>query len=268
MAEPLPPPDIEDAPATAESLPDPPPKKSWFPHRFQSFRVQDFIEASDRIPSTATSALLAAAGGYLDAFTYVGHGHVFANAMTGNVVLLGVNCIGGDWHTGLRHLPPILAFVVGICAAKAIEQWAAQRQIRFRYLAVLALEIGILAALSFLPPSTADFWITISIAFAASVQVETFRRVHNHSYNSTFTTGNLRTLAEGIFDWFAVKRTPETAEQIRDFAMICGSFLAGAIAGGLATPLAMTHGILNRALWIDIMLLFIVAVRVWPRQRA
>jgi uncharacterized membrane protein YoaK (UPF0700 family) len=267
MAEP-PSPHIEDVPAKAESLPDPPPKKSWFPDRFQNFRVQDFIEASDRIPSTATSALLAAAGGYLDAFTYIGHGHVFANAMTGNVVLLGVNCIGGDWHTGLRHLPPILAFIVGICAAKAMEHWAEQHQIRFRYLAVLALESGILAALSFLPPATADFWITISIAFAASVQVETFRRVHNHSYNSTFTTGNLRTLAEGIFDWFSGRRTPETAEQVRDFAVICTSFLAGAIAGGFTTPMAMKHGILNRALWIDIALLLVVAVRTWPTRKA
>src|SRR5271156_3642526 len=115
--------------------------------RWKLMTPPTFEEARQRVGTLGISALLAAAGGYLDAFTYVGHGHVFANAMTGNVVLLGVNCIGGDWHTGLRHLPPILAFIVGICAAKAIEQWAAQRQIRFRYLAVLALEVGILAAL-------------------------------------------------------------------------------------------------------------------------
>jgi uncharacterized membrane protein YoaK (UPF0700 family) len=222
----------------------------------------------DSTSTTATGAILAAAGGYLDAFTYVGHGHVFANAMTGNVVLLGVNCIGGDWRTGVRHLPPIIAFLIGICTAKAIEHWSAGRAARFRYLAVLALEIVILAALGALPSSTADFWITISIAFAASVQVETFRRVHKHSYNSTFTTGNLRTLAEGIFDWFAVERTSDAAEQIRDFALICGSFLAGAVAGGFTTPLAMKHGILNHALWIDIAILLVVVVRVWPPQEA
>jgi uncharacterized membrane protein YoaK (UPF0700 family) len=34
--------------------------------------------------------LLSAVGGYLDAYTYVGHGGVFANAQTGNVVLLAV----------------------------------------------------------------------------------------------------------------------------------------------------------------------------------
>jgi uncharacterized membrane protein YoaK (UPF0700 family) len=40
--------------------------------------------------SITNSAVMASAGGFLDAFTYVGHGHVFANAITGNVVLLGV----------------------------------------------------------------------------------------------------------------------------------------------------------------------------------
>ncbi|MFP3616894.1 DUF1275 family protein, partial [Paraburkholderia sp. SIMBA_050] len=37
------------------------------------------------------AALLTLSGGYLDAYTYVGHGHVFANTMTGNVALLGIN---------------------------------------------------------------------------------------------------------------------------------------------------------------------------------
>jgi uncharacterized membrane protein YoaK (UPF0700 family) len=243
----------EASPAPARSLP---------PDRFQGFE-----EAVDRIPSATTCSILAAAGGYLDAFTYVGHGHVFANAMTGNVVLLGINCISGDWRTGLRHLPPIMAFAVGIAAAKAIELWAVQRRIRFRYLSVLALEIAILALLSVLP-AAADFLITTSIAFAASVQVETFRQVHGRSYNSTFTTGNLRTLSEGIFDWFTGARTPQTVTLIYDFALICAAFLAGATLGGFATPLARNHGMLNRALWIDIALLLAVVARVWPRRKA
>src|SRR6185437_11215017 len=40
--------------------------------------------------SVAVACLLSLSGGFLDAFTYIGHGGVFANAMTGNVVLMGV----------------------------------------------------------------------------------------------------------------------------------------------------------------------------------
>ena len=223
-------------------------------------------EANHLIPSTTTGALLALAGGYLDAFTYIGHGHVFANAMTGNVVLLGVNCISGSWTTGLRHLPPILAFLVGVSTARFIELSAARRHLRFHYLSVLTLEIAILALLSLLSARTPDFWITTSIAFAASVQVQTFRDVHGHSYNSTFTTGNLRTLSEGLFDWFSGQHTPENATLIIDFAIICTSFLLGAVIGGFATPRFARWGMLNRALWLDIALLLVVVARIWPRR--
>src|SRR5580658_6145873 len=39
-----------------------------------------------------TGLLLAGVGGFLDAYTFVGRGGVFANAQTGNIVLLGVRC--------------------------------------------------------------------------------------------------------------------------------------------------------------------------------
>ena len=35
--------------------------------------------------------LLAVVGGFLDAYTSICRGHVFANAQTGNIVLLGVH---------------------------------------------------------------------------------------------------------------------------------------------------------------------------------
>jgi uncharacterized membrane protein YoaK (UPF0700 family) len=41
--------------------------------------------------------LLATTGGLLDAVVYLNHGHVFANAMTGNVIFLGIAVLGRDW---------------------------------------------------------------------------------------------------------------------------------------------------------------------------
>jgi uncharacterized membrane protein YoaK (UPF0700 family) len=41
--------------------------------------------------------LLAATGGLLDAVVYLNHGHVFANAMTGNVIFLAIATLGRDW---------------------------------------------------------------------------------------------------------------------------------------------------------------------------
>ena len=217
----------------------------------------EFEEARQRVGTLGISALLACAGGYLDGFTYVGHGHVFANAMTGNVVLLGINCLSGSFRTGFRHLPAILAFVAGICVSQAAQLQAKRRGAGAPYAEVLFLEIGVLFVLSLLPASTADILFTVSIAFAASVQVQTFREVNGHSYNSTFTTGNLRTLCEAAVAWFLEGHNRAAAGIVKDFSLICLAFLAGAAAGGYATQ---AFG--NRALWCDVVLLTLLALRV------
>lgn len=221
-----------------------------------------FDEARQRIGTLGIATLLATAGGFLDGFTYVGHGHVFANAMTGNVVLLGIDCLSGSWRTGLRHLPAILAFIVGISVAQAILFRSRRRGVRAPYPAVLALEICVLLILSLLPPATSDFVFTTIIAFIASVQVQTFREVNGQSYNSTFTTGNLRTLSEAAFAWFFDGHNQAAARIFKDFAAICTAFLAGAAAGGYATRMLG-----NRALWCDISLLALAALRVQYRLR-
>jgi uncharacterized membrane protein YoaK (UPF0700 family) len=206
------------------------------------------------------SALLALAGGFLDGFTYLGHGHVFANAMTGNVVLLALGCVSGMFEGGLRHLPPILMFLLGVTVARALQTPSIARRLRRPHLAALLIQIGTLVALALLPQRTADVWFTMSIAFAASVQVESFRRVNGRSFNSTFTTGNLRTFAEGAFVWLIADVGEDARGATLDFGVICLAFFSGAAAGGVAT---MHFG--NSALWIDVVLLGLIAVRVHTR---
>ena len=198
----------------------------------------------------AQSAVLAGTGGVLDAFTYVGHGHVFANSMTGNVVLLGVNAIGGGWQQSLRHLLPIFSFFLGVSTAKAFYLPCVSNRIQNPALAVVTLEIAILAAVGFLPAATSDFWITISVAFAASVQTATFRDVEGSPYNSTYATGNLRTLSESTFAWLFQGRQPASGRIVQVFSIICTVFFAGAVVGAFLTPLL--H---NKVLWLVCLML-------------
>ena len=211
-------------------------------------------------PSLSNSALLAVIGGFLDGFTYVGHGHVFANAMTGNVVLLGIYGVAHSWQQSLRHLPPILTFLVGIAAARALTLPKLRRLMPHTHRNVLLIELFILTVIAFLPNDTHDFWITTSIAFTASMQVETFRTVKGHSFNSTFTTGNLRSLSEGVFDWLFRNNINDARERARDFAVICLAFFLGATIGGSSTSYLR-----NRALFIDIALMTALLIRLWPR---
>ena len=66
-------------------------------------------------------AVLALAGGFLDAYSYSVRGGVFANAETGNMVLLGIHAMRGEWHTALTYLVPVAAFAAGIIVAECIK---------------------------------------------------------------------------------------------------------------------------------------------------
>ncbi len=193
--------------------------------------------------SVRLGVLLALVGGALDAYTFVGHGGVFANAQTGNVVLLGVAVARGQWTQALRHLPAILAFVLGVVVAETLKRPGVAAFVRWPARAALALEIVVLAAVALMPVDTPDLVVTVVIAFVASVQVSTFRKLVDTAYNTTMTTGNLRTAIQSACT-AVVDRDREAARRARQLALVITAFLAGALGGGLLTA---TGGVL--ALW-------------------
>ena len=108
--------------------------------------------------------LLAVVGGFLDAYTYLCRGRVFANAQTGNIVLLGVNLTEQNWNRTFYYLMPIFAFVLGILVCEIIQtyfKW--KKKLHWRQLIVL-IEIFCLIV--------AVFNITTSFYFLFSEQVQ------------------------------------------------------------------------------------------------
>ena len=64
--------------------------------------------------SLLLGAMLAMAGGFFDAYTYLCRGKVFANAQTGNIVLFGANIAEGNWLRAAEYFLPILAFALAL----------------------------------------------------------------------------------------------------------------------------------------------------------
>jgi uncharacterized membrane protein YoaK (UPF0700 family) len=148
--------------------------------------------------SLSSAILLALTGGSLDAFIYLNHGHVFAAAMTGNGVLLGVAILHHDWTQALHHLLPIFGFSLGVFLASLLDH-------RFKHHAVtlgLLCEISVLLSASFLPGQFPDGLFVPLIAIVAAYQVTSFRRADTYAYNSTFMTGNLRSAVDGLYAAF------------------------------------------------------------------
>ena len=67
------------------------------------------------------SALLSLSGGLQDAYTYNMRGQVFANAQTGNVVLMSQNFMMRRWSEGIDYMVPVIFFVGGVFLSDLIE---------------------------------------------------------------------------------------------------------------------------------------------------
>ncbi len=200
-------------------------------------------ESAYNASDIASAVLLAATGGMTDAIVYMDHGHVFANAMTGNVIFLGIAVMQANWLQSLRHIVPITCFLLGVVGARIIRTAPVQRSA----LMVLLLEIVGFFLVGLLPVGFPQLAFTAIVSFVSAFQVATFRRVGRFTYNSTFVTGNLRMVAEGVFDRF-FQSDPELRSkgyaQAWKLGLICASFFVGALAGAYVAPRHPAHAIL------------------------
>ena len=85
-----------------------------------------------------TAMFLSLSGGLQDVYTYLFRGKVFANAQTGNIVLLSANIMDGRWDKVLHYLVPLCAFALGVLAAEKMrEHFQAMQRLHWRQLVVL-----------------------------------------------------------------------------------------------------------------------------------
>ena len=147
--------------------------------------------------SFLTAAFLSLSGGLQDAYTYIYRGHVFANAQTGNIVLLSQSIAERNWTQTLEYLIPLSFFAFGIAAAELLRfRYQSTTRIHWRQL-VLLFEIAILFAVGFMP-ETCDLIANGIVSFACAMQVQTFRKVKGYSFASTMCIGNLRSGMESL----------------------------------------------------------------------
>lgn len=198
-------------------------------------------------------ALLTLSGGLQDTYTYLRRGKVFANAQTGNIVLLGQSMFDGDWARAARYLLPVLAFALGVAAAEWLRVRLPHWQRR-----VLLWEILLLFLVGFIPHSL-DQLANALVSFSCAMQVQAFRRVEGFAFASTMCIGNLRSGMESLC---AFLRTGDRRERrkARLYFLVILLFALGAELGSLAVELLDLP-----AIWLSCVLL---ALDVWLLARA
>jgi len=181
--------------------------------------------------SIENGIVLAIAGGFMDAYSYMCRDHVFANAQTGNMLLLGINISQGKWAIVPRYLFPVLAFTVGIALAdivriklkdKNLFHW---RQIAILYEAVVLILVGFM-------PQNMNLLANSLTSLACGIQVESFRKIHGNGIATTMCIGNLRSATQNICEYWQAKDSSAIFRGLLYYGIIL-CFVIGAIIGNI-----------------------------------
>ena len=193
--------------------------------------------------------LLALSGGFMDAYSYIGRGGVFANAQTGNMLLLGVHLSEGDIPDAIRYLCPVLAFTFGIALSDIVRNLGKGGHLHWRQISVVT-EAIILAIVSFFPQSH-NLLANSLTSLACGIQVETFRKIHGNGIATTMCIGNLRSGTAAFSAYIREKKSCLLHQALCYYAII---FLF-AIGAGIGGRLSVAYG--EKAIWVSSILFLI-----------
>ena len=206
------------------------------------------------------SAILSFSGGLQDAYTYNVRGNVFANAQTGNVVLMSQNLMMGNWNNAIHYILPLISFAVGVFITEQIEfHFKNNKRIHWRQL-ILFIEMLLLCIVGFLPTKI-NMVANMIVSFVCAMQVQTFRKVHGYGYASTMCIGNLRSGMESLSQYLRNKDKQSLNKALHFFGIIV-IFAIGAGMGGILS------GILYiKTIWISTFLLAVVTMMMIKENR-
>ena len=182
----------------------------------------------------AIASVFAVVGGFLDAYSYLARGGVFANAQTGNVVLFAIRAAAGNWTSAWKPLPSIVAYMCGVAVARLLRV----RPLKHTFRATLtcqALELLVLLMLLFFGRFVPDLCAVSLIAFSAALQNTSFSNIGPWQFNSAMTTSNLRNAVSGWVQLALGETDPKLRGEAIVGSVILLCFVAGALLGGVCT---------------------------------
>ena len=200
--------------------------------------------------SFLTAVFLSLSGGLQDAYTYLFRGKVFANAQTGNIVLLSANLMDGNWERVLHYLVPLCAFALGVLTAEKMrERFREMRTLHWRQLVVLG-EVLLLFLVGFLPQEQ-NLLANAIVSFSCAMQVQAFRKVHGYPFASTMCIGNLRSGMDALVAFGHTHDKNALWKSLQYFAII----FIFALGAGIGTQCVGIFG--ERTIWLSCALLLV-----------
>ena len=214
------------------------------------YRARSALRHGQMSEAFSTMVFLTLSGGLQDAYTYCVRGQVFANAQTGNIVLMSQRAFAGDLAGVLRYLIPLLAFALGVAAAECIRlRWREAKRMHWRQLVLLA-EIALLFVVGFFPAAW-DIGANALVSFSCAMQVQAFRKVHGYPFASTMCIGNLRSGMDSLVGFGHTRDKKLLWKALHYFGVI----FVFALGAGIGTQCVGIFG--EKTIWLSCALLLV-----------
>lgn len=201
------------------------------------------VKISQMSDSFITAIFVVLSGGFQDAYTYMCRDEVFANAQTGNIVLMSSHLFQGEFKSCVKYLIPLISFMIGTYVAEHVHyHFKYLEKIHWRQIIILC-EIVLLFSVGFISQKHNAFANAL-VSFVCAMQVQTFHKVRGQVYASTMCIGNMRSAIVSLFAYFQYKDKKIREKAIVYFSVI-GVFAIGA---GLGSVITKQLGV--KAIWV------------------
>lgn len=196
--------------------------------------------------SIEVGIFLALSGGFMDAYSYINRGKVFANAETGNIILMALKVCEGKFFEAVNYLIPIISFAVGVAICEIIKYRKERiNMIHWRQILVL-FEIFAFIVVGFLPQEMNRVANSI-ISMISGIQFATFPKIRGTAMATTMCTGNLKTGTQNMYR--GIKTGDKSAIEKGLYYYVCILvFILGTMVGYFAVKLMAEKAIFLAAL--------------------
>lgn len=184
-------------------------------------------------------------GGYMNAYTYITRNGILANMHTANMSKLGINLAFGHWRNAISFFIPIVACILGAVFSEFTKSIVIKSNYKGDWRKVgLFLESISLFCIGLLSKSIPDLIVTNLVSLFMGYLLCLFRNCLGIAYNTTISTGNLRTVGQLLHDTLNEKSI-NSIKKLITFTVLTFSFPLGAFYGTIISTILNT-----KAVWI------------------
>ncbi|MBY5034061.1 DUF1275 domain-containing protein [Streptococcus gallolyticus] len=166
--------------------------------------------------------------GFLNAFTFITQGGRFAGIQSGNVVYMAFYLAQGQFYQSFQFLVPIIFFALGQCFTYLMRRHFVENKWPWHFSSSMVIFTLVLFACLLNPILGPSMTIAI-LAFAASIQVESFRNIRGLPYANVMMTGNVKNAAHLWFKGM-VEKDAQLRKKGYHILLIIFTFMLGVCA--------------------------------------